>query len=298
MTDKTKKIVIAVLILLLGALGIYSFLDHKKQTDKIDEITLQKEEIITELNQLKTQYDDAIAENTSLSSELETEKKRIEEYIDSLKKLKTTNRKTILFYKNKIEDLTSKTKRLMVINDSLAKKNRLLTLENQDLETAKDSLSQNLSLQTQVNDTLKQYSAKLSEKVKIASKIRTNGYTVTTFDKRKNGKFKPTDKARKTNTFKISFNINENPIAKERDVKVYVAVKNPARDILNSKGFFTDASGERVAFTDSTDVPFNKKAIVTDFILDFDNVKLDKGTYLIDIYIDGNRVRTLKKELF
>lgn len=297
MTDKTKKIVIAILILLLAGLGIFSFLDHKKQTEAIDDLTLEKQEIITELNQLKTQYDEAIAENTTLSSELAQEKEHIEEYIDSLKKLKHTNRKTISFYKNKIEELTRTTQRLMVANDSLAKKNKLLTAENQDLTVQKDSLSENLQANKIANDTLKTKNKALSEKVKVASKIRANGYTVLTFDKRRNGKFKPTEKARRVNTFKVSFNINENPLADERDIPVYIVVKAPNGDVLKGKGFFTDANGNRVPFTESTQVPFHKNAIITDVIMDFDTVKLEKGTYLVDIYLDGKKVRTLTKEL-
>lgn len=297
MTDKSKKTVIGILILLLAAIGIYSFLDHKKQANTINDLTVEKQEIITELNQLKTQYDEAIAENTTMATELENEKKQIEQYIDSLKKIKSTNRKTILFYKNKIQELTRKTQRLLVANDSLAKKNRLLTLENKDLEVQKDSLSQNLQANKLANDTLKVNNETLKEIVKIGAEIRTNGYAISTFDKRKSGKFKPTDKARRVNTFKVSFNINENPLAKERDVPVYVAVKSPSGDVLSSKGFFTDANGERVAFTDKTDVPYHNNAVITDVIMDFDNIKLEKGSYLVDIYIDGKKAKTIKKEL-
>jgi regulator of replication initiation timing len=297
MTDKTKKNVIAVLILLLAGLGIYSFLNHKKQSDTINDLTIEKQEIIAELDQLKTQYDDAIAQNTTLSSELEQEKQRIEEYIDSLKKLKSTNRKTILFYKNKIQELTKKTQRLMVANDSLAKKNRLLMLENQDLEVLKDSLSENLQQQHQANDTLLRQNKDLSVKVAIASQIRANSYTVATFDKRKSGKFKPTDKARRVNVFKLSFNINENPLAEERDVPVYVVVKAPNGDVLGSKGFFTSANDNRIEFTDKTEVPFNKNAVVTDVIMDFDNLDLKKGDYIIEVYIDGRKTKVIKKTL-
>jgi len=297
MTDKTKKIVIAVLVLLLAGLGVYSFLDHKKQTDAITDLTTEKQEVIAELKQLKTQYDEAIAENTSLSTELAKEKQQIEEYIDSLKKIKFTNRKTVLFYKNKIQELTRKTQRLMVANDSLVKKNESLTLENQDLEVQKDSLSQNLKKQFQANDTLLQKNVNLSSKVVLASQIRANGYAVATFDKRRSGKFKPTQKARRINTFKVSFNINENPLAKERDVPVYVVVKAPNGDVLKSKGFFTDANGERVAFTDKTAVPYHQLAVVTDVIIDVDDIKLEKGAYLIDVYLDGKKAKTIKKEL-
>jgi len=297
MTDKNKKIIIAILILLLGAVGIYSFLDHKKQSDTIDNLTVEKQEIITELNQLKTQYNEAIAENTSLSSELSKEKQKIEEYINSLKKLKSTNRKTILFYKNKIEELTKSTNRLMVINDSLAKKNRLLTTENQNLEVLKDSLTQNLQQKSIANDTLMQNNSVLNQKVKIGSKIRANSYAVTTFNKKNSGKFKPSDKARRVNTFKLSFNINENPLAQERDIPVYVVIKAPSGDVLNSKGFFTDANGNRVAFTDKTDVPYHNDAVATDIIMDFGNIKLEKGDYLMDVYIDGNKTKTIKKQL-
>ncbi len=297
MSDNAKKGIIAILILLLGAIGIYSYLDHKKQTETIDTLTNDKAEIIAELEKMEADYNAEISKNTALSSDLENQKKIIIRFKDSIRNLKNTNWNTIKFYKNKIKNLTFSTNRLFAKNDSLVKANKILNLENENLNQAKDSLTQNLTQQTRVNDTLSKQNENLSEKVAIAQEIRANGYRVETFNKRRNGKFKPTDKARRANTFKVSFFINENPLAANKEIQTYVVLKNQNGDVLNTKGFFTAKNEERIAFTESTVIPFKKNAIATDILLNVDNIKLEKGTYIIDIYMDSKKMTTLKKVL-
>ncbi len=297
MSDNAKKGIIAILILLLGAIGVYSYLDHKKQTETIDVLTNDKAEIIAELEKMEADYNAEISKNTALSSDLENQKKIIIRFKDSIRNLKNTNWNTIKFYKNKIKNLTFSTNRLFAKNDSLVEANKILNFENENLSQEKDSLTQNLTQQTRVNDTLSKQNENLSQKVAIAQEIRANGYRVETFDKRRNGKFKPTDKARRTNTFKINFFINENPLAENKEIQTHVVLKNLNGDVLNTKGFFTTKNKERIAFTESTIIPFKKNAIATDILLNVDNIKLEKGTYIIDIYMDNKKMTTLKKVL-
>ncbi len=290
MSDNAKKGIIAVLILLIGAIGVYSYLEHEKQNKTIDTLIEDKAKIIAELEKMEANYNAEISKNTALSSDLEKQKNIITRFKDSIRNLKNTNWNTIKFYKNKIKNLTFSTNRLFAKNDSLVKANEILSQE-------KDSLTQNLTQQTIVNDTLFRQNENLSQKVAIAQKIRANGYRVETFDKRRNGKFKPTDKARRTNTFKVSFFINENPLATDKEIQTYVVLKNKKGNALNTKGFFTTKDGERVAFTESTVIPFRKNTIATDILLNVENIKLEKGTYVIDIYMDNKKMSSLKKVL-
>ena len=294
MSDNTKKGVIAILIVLIAAIGIYSYFNNKKQTETINTLTTEKEEVIAELEKMEAQYNEEISKNTVLTSDLETQKKVISKFKDSIKKLKNTNWSTIKFYKNKIKNLTKTTNRLFASNDSLVKINKFLNEENESLSQEKDSLTQNLTLQTKANDTLFERNKNLTEKIAVAQKIRANGYKIETFDKRGSGKFKTTDKARRVNTFKVSFFINENPLAKDKDLETYVVLKNKDNNIINSKGFFTNNDGKRIAFTEKTIIPFKKSTIATDIILNVDNIKLEKGDYFVDIYINNRKMKTLK----
>lgn len=297
MSDTNKKLIIAVLLLSIIGLGIYSYLNIKKQQVKIDEITLQKEEIDQKLKALQITYDEAIKKNTSLSADLEEQKDAITKLRDSLKKIKNSNWRTIKFYKNKIEELNSKTNNLLVVNDSLAKRNELLNVENQDLYEQKQSLTTNLESQTKYNDTLTKQNLNLAKKVAIGSVVKSSNYSATTLRKRNNGKYKVTDKARRTDAFKISFVLNENPIADESDINSFVVIQNPQGKVLNSQDSFTNENGDVIFYSESTIIPYKKHTLATDYLINVKDQKLEKGDYLISIYLENKLVKQFTKTL-
>lgn len=296
MTDQNKKVIIGFLIAILIGIGIVWYLDHNKQAENIDTLTQEKEQIISELDSLTQVYNVALNEKTELSNELEIQRDNIIKFRDSLKKVKNTNWRLISFYKDKIKGLTTTTDRLLVVNDSLSKRNNLLNLENQDLNTQKETLTSDLQQQNEYNDTLVQQNLNLAKKVAIGEIVKINNYNVNSYDVRKNGKYKLTNRARRVDAFKVSFLINGNPIAKNKDITVFVTIKTPSGDILNKKGRFTTTTNKSVVFSDRTVIPYKRKDIATDIIINTDQ-KLTKGVYSIIIYIDNKEVAVLSKEL-
>lgn len=296
MTDQNKKVIIGFLAVIVIGLAIVWYLDHNKQSKSIDTLTEEKEQIISELDSLTLVYNVAINEKTELSNELEIQRDNIIRFRDSLKKIKKTNWKLISFYKNKIKGLTTTTDRLLVVNDSLFKRNNLLNLENQDLNVQKDSLTSNLKKQNNYNDTLAKQNLNLAKKVAIGEVVKINNYSVTTYDERKNGKYKVSSRARRVNIFKVSFLINDNPIAKNKDISAFVTIKMPNGEILSKKGLFTTADDKSLPYSDETIIPYKKKAIATDIIINADT-KLEKGVYSIIVYIDNRQVAVLSKTL-
>lgn len=296
MTDQNKKVIIGFLAVIVIGLAIVWYLDHNKQSKSIDTLTEEKEQIISELDSLTLVYNVAINEKTELSNELEIQRDNIIRFRDSLKKIKKTNWKLISFYKNKIKGLTTTTDRLLVVNDSLFKRNNLLNLENQDLNVQKDSLTSNLKKQNNYNDTLAKQNLNLAKKVAIGEVVKINNYSVTTYDERKNGKYKVSSRARRVNIFKVSFLINDNPIAKNKDISAFVTIKMPNGEILSKKGLFTTTDDKSLPYSDETIIPYKKKAIATDIIINADT-KLEKGVYSIIVYIDNRQVAVLSKTL-
>lgn len=296
MTDQNKKVIIGFLAVIVIGLAIVWYLDHNKQSKSIDTLTEEKEQIISELDSLTLVYNVAINEKTELSNELEIQRDNIIRFRDSLKKIKKTNWKLISFYKNKIKGLTTTTDRLLVVNDSLFKRNNLLNLENQDLNVQKDSLTSDLKKQNNYNDTLAKQNLNLAKKVAIGEVVKINNYSVTTYDERKNGKYKVSSRARRVNIFKVSFLINDNPIAKNKDISAFVTIKMPNGEVLSKKGLFTTTDDKSLPYSDETIIPYKKKAIATDIIINADT-KLEKGVYSIIVYIDNRQVAVLSKTL-
>ena len=85
--SNSKVIVVVLAILLIGALAytFYNKNEHKKLTDAILE---EKGEIEQNLDSLIVKYEDEIAQNTSMSTELTFERDKIITLRDSVKDIK------------------------------------------------------------------------------------------------------------------------------------------------------------------------------------------------------------------
>ncbi len=297
MSDNAKKVIIAILLLSIISLAFYSYNNNKKHVAIEKEMMVEKENLLSDLSKLETQYDEAISKNTMLSSELVEQKITIKNFKDSLKKVKNTNWKLIKFYKNKIKSLNSISDKLVRLNDSLARVNNSLNIENQDLSMQRDSLSTNLQQQTVYNDTLVKQNLNLAKKVALGEKVKVNNFSVSTYKERSGGKYKETDKARRVDVFKTSFVLNENPIAEERDITAYVVIFNPKGELVVNKGVFNTSDGDRVHYSDATTIPYKKAAIASDILTKIGDYTLEKGLYQIDFYVDNKKVGAVEKSL-
>lgn len=296
MSDKIKKAIIAILILIIAGMGYYTYNQNKKHVAIESEMQIEKDNLLGDLTKLESQYDAEISKNTMLSEELTEQKNQIAEFKASIKKIKNSNWKLIKFYKNKIKDLNTISDRLIRKNDSLVRSNDLLNVENSDLNRDKDSLTVNLEKQTTYNNTLTDQNLDLAKKVAIGEIVKASNFSVTTYRDRK-GSYKETDRARRVDAFKTSFVLNENPIAQNKDITAYVIIKNPNGELITKKGTFTTDNGESLRYSEFSKIPYKKATLASDILIKFGDVKLEKGSYTIDFYLEGKKVGTVKKTL-
>ncbi len=297
MSENIKKAVIIFLILAICGVGYYSYTNNKKHVAIEENMKVEKDKLLKDLSDLETVYDDAISKNTSLSTELQKQKESIQNFKDSLKAIKRTNWKLIKFYKNKIKNLNVVSNRLVYLNDSLVKSNQLLNQENQDLAVQKDSLTSNLKEQTNYSNTLANQNLELAKKVAAGKVVKSSNFNVVAYKERSHGKYKETDRARRVDIFKTSFVLNENPIADEKDIVAYVVITKPNGEILVNKGVFSSTTSERLHYSETSTIPYKKAAITSDIFIKFGDIKLEKGKYIIDFYVNNEKVGTVEKEL-
>jgi len=294
MSNDSKKITIAILLIIILGLVIYSYLNNEKYEETKQTLIIEKETILKNLTKIEDQYNTAIAQNTTLSEELVLQKNSIVSFKDSLKNLKRTNWKLIKFYKNKIKGLNRISKKLIYQNDSLVKSNELLNLQNQELSEDKQVLTSDLQKQTSFNDTLVKQNLDLAKKVAIGEIVKASNFKVTTYRERSGGKFKESTRARRVDMFKISLLLNENPIAKKRNISAHVSIIKPDGSVLVAKGVFTNADGNRVKFSEESNIPYNKSALISDMIINVVGENLEKGSYTVNFYIDRIKVGSVQ----
>jgi hypothetical protein len=288
--SSNNKIVLGILIALLVGLGAYTLRSNSKHVEAENFLKEEKEQILGNLTTMEEKYDNAIAQNTTISEELKIERDKITAYKDSVINLKGTNWRLIRRYRGQIASLEATNERLLFVTDSLKLVNNLLVIE-------KDSITGKLIEQTSFNDTLIAQNLDLAKKVEIGGVMRVNSVNSTAMRLRSNGKYTETNKAQKTEAIRVNFKIEENEIATPGDKIVHVVINTPTGKIVNQKGTFNTKSGQEVGFTIEDTVSYENAAKDVTLFIDKLTVKLDKGIYTTKVYVDGLLVGASNVEL-
>ena len=206
-----KAIVVVLALLLVGSLAYIFKLssDAKATQEQIVKVTDDKGKVLDELTALKATYDDAIAENTSMSSELITEREKVVQLMNDVQKSKG-DVASLQGYRQKFIALDSKMKTLMVQVDELKAQNATLTVQ-------RDSTVTVLGESKKYNEVLVGQNEELSKTVERGSKLTITNLQTAAYKLKSSGKEVATEKASRADVLKISFTVAENSIAKSCD---------------------------------------------------------------------------------
>ena len=288
-SSNSKILIIALTVLLFALIG-YTFYNNNDHKEAIKFLQDEKEQIIGNLTAMEEKYDVAIAENTSLSDSLTMEKEKIALLKDSVQNLKKVNSDVLRRYRNQMATLEKNNERLLDQVESLMFANNILTEE-------KDSINSQLEIQTSYNDTLVAQNMELARKVEIGGAINVENVNVTAMKMRSNGKYTETNKAQKTDAIKVEFRLIENEIAEPGDKEAYIVLKNPAGLVINAKGTFEVEDGGEKKYTDQTIVNYSNADLDVVMLVERKGEKYEKGTYPIEVYVEGKMVGSANLEL-
>jgi cell division protein FtsB len=275
-SSSSLKAVIAVLAILLVGSLIYIF----KMTSDADTVKTElkttlteKESVMKDLQELKSTYDAAIAENTSMSDELIQERDKVVNLMSDLSKSKG-DVASLSKYRTQFNALQGNMKVLMAENEGLKKQNTTLT-------TQRDSTVVVLGESKKYNEVLVGQNEELAKAVEIGSKLTVLNTRGSAFKLRSSGKQIETDKASRADVLRVSFTIPENPIAKSGEKMYYVQVIDSKNNVLGDKK--TETFGDNtLTYSFTTLVQYENKTVqVTQ---DLKGKDFAKGTYYINIF--------------
>lgn len=270
-----KAIVIVLALLLLGSLAYIYKLTNDATTleTKVTKTLTEKESVLNDLGELKATYDAAIAENTSISDELVTEREKIVLLMSNLEKSKG-DANSMRKYKQQYNNLQAKMKTLMQEVEVLKKENKTLT-------TNLDSTKVVLEESKNYNQTLVGQNEELSKTVEKASKLTVLNLKTAAFKKRSSGKEIATDKASRADILKVTFTIAENQVAKSGDKTYYVQVIDAKNNVLGNKETVTFGS-EILTYSFLTVVKFENKTVQVS--QELPGKSFEKGTYFVNVF--------------
>lgn len=271
--NSSLKAVIAVLaVLLIGSL-VYIF-KLSSDTDVVKtELTTtltEKESVMKDLQELKTTYDAAIAENTSMSDELIQERDKVVALMDDLNKSKGDVSK----FRSQVQAMQGKMKTLVAENDELKKQNGVLT-------TQRDSTIVVLGESKKYNEVLVGQNEELAKTVEKGAKLSILNTKTSAYKLRSSGKQIETDKASRADVLKISFTVAENQIAKSGDKTYYVQVIDSKNNVLGDKK--TESFGDNtLTYSFKTTVKYENKTV--NVSEDLPGKDFAKGAYFINVF--------------
>jgi hypothetical protein len=281
-SNSNLKAVIAILAVLLVGSLVYIFKmtsDAKAMQTVITSTKSDKESVMKDLEELKSRYDAAIAENTSMSDELIAEREKVVNLMSDLKKSKG-DAASMSKYKSQFFALETKMKAMIAENDMLKKDNAKLTTE-------RDSTVTVLGESRKYNEVLVGQNQELSKTVEIAQKLTVSNLNTAAYKLRSSGKQIETEKARRADILKISFTIAENKVAKQDDKTYYIQVIDSKNNVLGEKK--TQSFGENtLTYSFETTVKYENKSV--NVSQDLPGKNFEKGDYFVNVFDNGELV--------
>ncbi len=287
-SNRALQVLTGILALLLIGLGIYTYNFYTENKEEEAILNKEKQLIETELDELITKYDNAIALNEVMDDHLLKAKERILVLLDSVKDAEA-NIALISKYRRQIGRLKKERDQLFKLADSL-------TTENQRLAVDLDSTATALTQNTLLSDSLQMHNSELAGLVEkgaalTAAAVKAGGVKV-----KGNGKLIPTDKASRTDKVQICFTLAKNTIAEAGDKQLYVQVINPDSDLIGKKATanFEDAV---LTYSSSTKVYYENEALDVCMLVEANKADLVKGNYIVHIFDGANMIANTEFEL-
>ena len=282
--NKSKKGTIWIILLLLSfVLNIYQWRNHSTSVNmyeqKVDTLVVERVNVEKELSDARSELEKYRGISANLDSLLNEAQGKIDEQAKKMKSLGANekNLKTLnAEIKKQLADLQLLRDDYMGRIDSLLMVNKQLVTDKEQLTGQNQSLSKNLETTVAAASVLK------SEYIKVNS-----------FKRRGSGKYVETALAKRTHKLEICFDILDNKITKQGEKIVYLKITEPGGKPVGNRstgsGSFTTSSGEEVMYASSANITFTgaKQNLCMNYEEQEDK-KFAPGTYLIEVYIDGN----------
>ena len=284
MNKKTFVIIVAVLAVVIGGLVYWIFSQRQEMNEMIEQMTIEKEELEEEYEDLAIQFDgyqQMDIRNDSLQDLLSREQQRVQDLLEELRQTKASNARRIAELKKELATVRAVMKDYVRQIDSLNATNARLTEENLLVkEENKQVKEQNSQLST--------LNSQLSETVTRASMLEITSCTLTTLNKNDH-KTRMAGHIRKLQfDFVIAKNITCTPGLKE----LYARIIAPDGNLLgeSESKIFAFESGE-IPYSLVQEIEYAGEAYSGMCYYPFAaNEAVQSGFYTIDFFCDGNLI--------
>lgn len=273
---KIIMIVLSVVAVAMIGLFIWVWIDRNAL---IDDLTMEKYQLTSQMEQLRDEYSVLVVDNDSLNVQLVREKEKVEQLIDRVKKTEATNRARIREYEKELGTLRSIMKNYIVQIDSL---NTLNIALREDAAKARKDVETERAKSRALQSTADRY----AKQVELGSIIKGRGLNMVAI----NSSNKETDRSSRTDKLKACVSLVENSIATKGLKTVFIRIKGPDGVLLTQdEQQFAEIEGELMIISASRQVDYQGEDIET--CIYFSNDKgFTKGVYTVDAYTSEGKL--------
>lgn len=298
-----QAIIIALAVLLLGSLGfnIYQFTQQKKSDEEIQLVNVNLKDTENARVELQRQFDDLTYDYDQTKAQLEMR--------DSTLSARDSE---IADKRNEIQSLLNKKN---ATEGELAKAQKLINSLNTDINRYKQEIAvlqaQNDSLLI-ANDTLHVQQERMSGRLvaetsradenerNLRSTFSISNYKITGLKVKNSGKEVETEKAKRIDKLRVSFDLDPNQYAETGEKEIYIAIFKPDGKLGKFKNatpgqLDTWANGS-VDYSDKVNFNYTQ-GTKQNITFDWEDFDFPKGTYKIDLYQNGMKIGQKSLEL-
>ncbi|MFC1731210.1 hypothetical protein ACFL6I_12820 [candidate division KSB1 bacterium] len=270
-------IISIILAIVLGIIiGKYNKTQETLQaeTEAKNLLISEKNDLLGRLNAMQLTYDSLKREHQGLDSLFTSKIAEIEILKSQIKKERIVSAN----FKNKVEGLEFEKNDLMARIAELKAKNDSLSTANLEIQNALDSsLDMNLTLTNKIK----------TNAVIRAYKVEAHAYQV-----KKNNKEIATKKAKKINKINTCFTIGQNSLLEKGNRTCRVRIEGPDGKVLNSDAHSDPFinNGNNIGYSAKEELYYDNQAMDQCITWNANTLKLEKGIYYVQVYINDTQV--------
>lgn len=273
---------IALILLLLLIPAAYFGISYGLKTKSIEAdyaIVESARQLFEEQNSLlQRDAESLVAELESLKDQNDTMMVKYQEAVvmlEQLQKEKTYNYNQLAKYKREVETLRGVMKGYLRQIDSLNTINSNLQAEN--VAYKKEITTAQLRA-----DVAEEKAEELDTKVRIGAVIRASGVRMLAL----NNKSKEVRRIKQATRLRVDFELTANELAEPGEKSIYICITSPDGYMLASNDMILFTfEGEEMMASAMRKVDYENQSVPVSIF--YDGAAFEKGTYKVDIYIDG-----------
>ena len=223
------------------------------------------ESLVTELEELKDRNDTMMVKYQEAVVMLE-----------QLQKEKTYNYEQLSKYKREVETLRGVMKGYLRQIDSL-------NSVNSNLQAQNVAYKKEISTAQLRADVAEERADELNAKVRIGSVIRASGIRMVALNK----KSKEVRRIKQATRLRVDFELTANELAEPGEKSIYIRITPPDGYVLAQDDLYFAFEGDELDASAVRKVDYQNESVPVSIFYDSDNIVLEKGTYRVDIYVDG-----------